>query len=1514
MSAYPSLSNPDFYKISEEILAWWQKEEIFEQSISSREGKESFTFYEGPPSANGTPGIHHVMARTIKDIFCRYQTLKGKQVKRKGGWDTHGLPIELQVEKELGITKDDIGKKISVEDYNQKCREAVMKFTDQWNQLTEMMGYWVDLNDPYITYKNDYIESLWFLLKKLYDKGLLYKGYTIQPYSPAAGTGLSSHELNQPGTYKEVKDTSIVAQFKISDWEKVSRLRQLKFSQKIAFTRNEVSGQLLKEERAKVKRLLLDEFRKLVLINKSNGIRIRLGNAGIKEIISFSASSNEIQVLKNLPDLIENALYIESLPSKKDDGTIFHYYLCPVTSNDQDFLCKLVVRQVDKSHLLYDLDLKAIKKLWLEDVTQITQSDVADQPKLRKDTRFISLLSTKNIKFFSVNKNLPAEPFILAWTTTPWTLPSNAALTVGKNIDYQLIETFNPYTFLPISVVCAKERVGSYFNEAGKDGDFAAYKPGDKLIPWKVVAECKGSQLDGIEYEQLMPYVQPAVDSSLPLGEGRGGAAFRVILGDFVTTEDGTGVVHTAPTFGADDFRVAQQNGIPAIMVTGEDGKPMPLVNKQGRFVKEVTDYALEPVKEQYLTDEEKEAARQQQGRDKYLSVDERIGIKLKTENRAFNVQKFDHPYPHCWRTDKPVLYYPLDSWFIRTTAVKDKMIALNKQINWKPESTGTGRFGNWLENLVDWNLSRSRYWGTPLPIWRTEDGTEELCIGSVAQLLDEMLAAIQSGKLTNEQIEINQDYIDRAKPHPKSLSKEEGLLESTNNNSPLSSGEGLGERSHTWLNFVGTTDPHTWKNLKIFARENRKNPTEAESVLWQALRNNSLGFKIRRQHAISDFIADFVCIPARLVIEVDGEYHNQPEFISYDINRTAFLKEHGFKVIRFTNDQVINDIEEVKKSISEETLKIMVGNSSTIRESQEFSSLPFEEGQSEVELDLHRPFVDNIVLVSPSGKPMTRETDLIDVWFDSGAMPYAQWHYPFENQEVFHKNFPADFISEGVDQTRGWFFTLHAIASMLSDDADINNALSPAFLNVVSTGLVLDKDGEKMSKRKGNVINPFEAIRNYGPDPVRWYMITNSNPWDNLRFNLDGITEVRNKFFGTLANTYNFFALYANIDGYTVEENNKVAHADLTEIDRWVLSKLASLVKEVDGYYADYEPTKAGRAIQDFVSDHLSNWYVRLGRKRFWRGEMTANKKAAYQTLHECLLTVSQLMSPIAPFFGEWLYRSVTNQGASNSVHLTLFPSVSEAAIDPNLEAAMDLAQRTSSLVHSLRKNHKLKVRQPLGRMLVPVVSKEFRASMEKVEDLILSEVNIKQLEYIEDTAGLVEKSAKPNFKKLGKTLGPKLKAFGELVAGLNQSQINDYEKTGSLEVELDGEKMTLVTEDLEIRSENIPGWVVANDQEITVALDLSLSDDLKMEGIARDVVNRVQNQRKDMGLEVMDRIRIRFSKTSNDLVTQALEANKEYICTETQANSLEIVDGVSLDQVLELDELSVNFDILKS
>ncbi len=1142
MSVYPQPGNLDFHAISDEILLWWKQESVFEASISSREGAEPYTFFEGPPSANGTPGIHHVMARTIKDIFCRYQTLKGRQVKRKGGWDTHGLPIELQVEKELGITKDDIGKKISVEEYNLKCREAVMKFTDQWNELTEMMGYWVDLDDPYITYKNEYIESLWFLLKKLYDKGLLYKGYTIQPFSPAAGTGLSSHEINQPGTYRDVKDTSIVAQFKVLPGEKSAAL------------------------------------------------------LGISD----------------------------------------------------------------------------------------------------------------------------AEVFILAWTTTPWTLPSNSALTLGKNIDYQLIRTFNPYTHLPISVLCAKERLSAYFPEAGKDLQFDSFKPGDKIIPWKVIGEWKGAALEGIEYEQLMPYVQPE------------GKAFRVITGDFVTTEDGTGVVHTAPTFGADDFRVAQQHGIPAILVKDEDGKPVPLVNRQGRFVKEVIDFALEPVKEQYLSEEEKEDAMRLQGRDKYLSVDERIGIKLKTENRAFNVQKFEHPYPHCWRTDKPILYYPLDSWFIRTTAVKDKMVALNKQINWKPESTGTGRFGNWLENLVDWNLSRSRYWGTPLPIWRNDAG-EEICIGSIAQLKSEVEAAQNSANLNTEQSEAN----------------------------------------------------------------------------------------------------------------------------------TAFLAA------------------------------VEAGN-----------------------FDLHRPYVDKIYLVSKSGQVLIRETDLIDVWFDSGAMPYAQWHFPFENKDTFLKNFPADFISEGVDQTRGWFFTLHAIASMLSDDPEIAGNLSPAFLNVVSTGLVLDKDGEKMSKRKGNVINPFDALRKYGPDPVRWYMITNSNPWDNLRFNLEGITEVRNKFFGTLANTYSFFALYANIDGYRAGQNPHLPADKLIETDRWILSKLNSLVKEVDACYEDYEPTKAGRAIQDFVADQLSNWYVRLGRKRFWRGELNENKIAAYQTLHECLSTVSRLMSPIAPFFSEWLYKALSGNeksAAADSVHLSIFPKYNPAMENLELEAAMELAQRTSSLVHSLRKNHKLKVRQPLGRMLIPVVSPTFRKRMEQIEELILSEVNIRNLEYIENTAGLVEQSARPNFRKLGKSLGPKLKAFGEAVAKMSQEEIIQYETQGKLEILVEEEKFQLEADDLEIRSENIPGWVVANDLEITVALDLSLSDDLLMEGIARDIVNRIQNQRKDTGLEVMDKIRILFNRNDKELVNKAIESHREYICTETQANSLEFQDGEKLPNELEMEDTSLWFGIEK-
>lgn len=1134
---FPEYKNLDYAAVADEILHFWKENRVFEQSVEGREGKPSFTFFEGPPSANGTPGIHHVMARTIKDIFCRYQTLKGHQVKRKGGWDTHGLPIELQVEKELGITKEDIGTKISVEEYNQRCRETVMRFTDQWNDLTEKMGYWVDLENPYVTYHNEYIESIWYLLKKLHEKGLLYKGYTIQPYSPAAGTGLSSHELNMPGTYKEVKDVSIVAQFKVK------------------------------------------------LTGKS--------------------------------------------------GYLF---------------------------------------------------DAADSDDI----------------------------YILAWTTTPWTLPSNAALTVGKNIGYQLIKTFNPYTHLPVNVVVARDRVSAYFPEKGKDGDFGAYQAGDKLIPWSVVMDLKGEHLEGIEYEQLMPYVQPEIK------------AFRVILGDFVTTEDGTGVVHTAPTFGADDFRVSQQNGIPGILVKDETGKDVPLVDKRGRFVKEVTDFALEYVKEQYLNDEEKEAERGKQGRDKYLSVDERIGILLKTENKAFNVQKFDHPYPHCWRTDKPVLYYPLDSWFIRTTAKKAELVALNKTINWKPESTGTGRFGNWLENLVDWNLSRSRYWGTPLPIWRSEDG-EEVCIGSIAELKAALEHAQKDGVLNDE------------------------------------------------------------------------------------------------QRAAND----------------------------------AFLSKLGTEA-----------------------------------------------------LDLHRPYVDEIYFVSAYGKVMVRETDLIDVWFDSGAMPYAQWHYPFENKDIFKTSYPADFISEGVDQTRGWFFTLHAIAGMLFD--------SVAFKNVVSTGLVLDKDGEKMSKRKGNVINPFEALSKYGIDPIRWYMVTNSNPWDNLRFNLEaGVTEVRNKFFGTLTNTYNFFALYANLDGYELNEFDRVPYEKLGEMDRWILSKLNSLVQDVDGYYADYEPTRAGRAIQDFVSDHLSNWYVRLSRRRFWKGELTDDKRAAFETLQECLLTVAQLMSPIAPFYSDWLYRNLTEGVrekaiAGNtplrfaSVHLTDFHPVEASRIDPELEASMELAQRVSSLVHSIRKVNKIKVRQPLSRVLVPVLNEFTKQRLARVEELIKAEVNVKAVELLDDTSGVLNKKVKPNFKALGPKFGPKMKEVAAAIQGMDTAAIAALEKASSLE--LNG--FTVELSDVEILTEDLPGYLTAQEGGLTVALDVHISEELRYEGIAREFVNRIQNLRKDSGFEVADKIAISVS-TSEDLIRTALRANSEYICTETQALSLNLLDTLADAVSVEMDEVALNVKV---
>ena len=1015
MSKYKEYKQLDLPKVADEILDFWEKDKIFDQSISSREGNEPFVFYEGPPSANGLPGIHHVMARAIKDIFCRYKTQKGFQVKRKAGWDTHGLPVELGVEKELGITKEDIGKTISVEEYNQKCREAVMRYTDVWNNLTQKMGYWVDMDDPYVTYENKYIETVWYLLKKLYDKGLIYKGYTIQPYSPAAGTGLSTHELNQPGCYRDVKDTSATAMFKV------------------------------------------------------------------------------------------------------------------VKNEDSDFLFK----------------------------------------------------------------DLQGDLFFIAWTTTPWTLPSNTALGVGGKIDYVKVKTFNKYTHEPITVVLAKELLGKWFNTKNADLPLNNYKEDGKNIPYEIVDEFKGSRLEGLRYEQLLPYKQPEE-----------GDAFRVILGDFVTTEDGTGIVHLAPSYGADDFRVTKANGIGALH----------LVDNQGRFTEEVTDFAGMYVKNAYYDE----------GKAPEKSVDVEISIKLKEENRAFDVQKYEHSYPHCWRTDKPVLYFPLDSWFIKTTAVKDKLIANNNTINWKPESTGKGRFGNWLENLQDWNLSRSRYWGIPIPIWTTEDREEQICIGSAEQLKAECEKAV-----------------------------EKGLMD--------------------------------------------KNP-----------------------------LADFE--PGNMD---EDNYHT---------------------------------------------------------------------------FDFHRPFVDEIILVSPSGKPMKREMDLIDVWFDSGSMPYAQWHYPFENKELIDENkfYPADFIAEGVDQTRGWFFTLHAIATLCFD--------SVAYKNVVSNGLVLDKNGQKMSKRLGNAVDPFETLKKYGPDATRWYMVTNAQPWDNLKFDEEGIVEVQRKFFGTLYNTYNFFALYANIDGFKFQEE-EIPFEERPEIDRWILSKLNSLIKTVDAAFADYEPTKAGRAIQEFTTDHLSNWYVRLCRRRFWKGDYTQDKISAYQTLYTCLETLAKLSAPIAPFFMDRLYQDlnkVSGRETSTSVHLADFGKLNESNIDVDLEERMEIAQKLSSMVLALRKKESIRVRQPLQKMMVPILDPTFKRQLEDVEDLILSEVNVKELEYLEETAGVLVKKIKPDFKKLGPKFGKEMKQVAAAVNQMSQEQIAELEANESIELALQDNTIQLELSDVEIsKVENSEGVI---------------------------------------------------------------------------------------------------------
>ncbi len=1129
---FPEYKKFDLSEINKEINASWKEQNIFEKSIESRKDQATFVFNEGPPSANGKPGIHHVMARTIKDVFCRYKTQQGFHVQRKAGWDTHGLPVELAVEGAMGITKEDVGTKISIKEFNAACRKDVMKYTSMWEELTEKMGYWINMEDPYITYDNKYIETVWYLLKELHKKDLLYKGYSIQPFSPAAGSGLSTHELNQPGCYRDIKDTTVVAQFKV--------------------IRDDISAPL------------------------------------------FEA---------------------------------------------------------------IDTDL-----------------------------------------------------YIMAWTTTPWTLPSNTALTVGAKIEYVLVRTFNPYTGIPITVVLAKELMERFFPETNAELPLDEYETGNKLVPYKVVKSLKGSELKGLSYEQLLDWVKPE------------GKAFKVVTGDFVTTEDGTGIVHTAPTFGADDFRVAMTNNISALTVLDKAGNIQPLVDRKGRFFKlsdldetfvreHVNLKSYGPYEGKYVKNEYDESKGE---KDPTIDVD--IAVQLKLDNKAFRIEKHVHNYPHCWRTDKPVLYYPLDSWFVRTTAMKERMMELNKTINWKPESTGTGRFGKWLENLVDWNLSRSRFWGTPLPIWVTEDKKEQICIGSVAELKLEVEKAVAAGLMSS-------------------------------------------------------------------------NP-----------------------------LADFT--------EGDNSKENYNVF------------------------------------------------------------------------DLHRPFVDDLVLVSASGQAMFREPVLIDVWFDSGSMPYAQYHYPFEHKDDFDQLFPADFIAEGVDQTRGWFFTLHAIATTLFD--------SVAFKNIISNGLVLDKNGNKMSKRLGNGVDPFGAIEKYGSDPLRWYMITNSQPWDNLKFDISGVDEVKRKFFGTLYNTYSFFALYANVDGFTYGAG-EVAVEERPEIDRWIISLLNTLIKDVGEQYEDYEPTRAARLIQDFVTENLSNWYVRLNRKRYWGGEFDSDKRAAYQTLYTCLETVSMLAAPIAPFYMDKLFNdlnAITGRHKAESVHLSSFPEYNESLIDTALEKRMDVAQKLSSMVLGLRRKVNIKVRQPLNKIMLPVSGPGFQKQVEAVKPLILNEVNIKEIEYITDTTGILVKRIKPNFKTLGPRYGKLMKEVSGAITSMDQEQIARFEKDQTCEIDAGGASLRLTLDDVEIISEDIPGWLVANEGAITVALDIHVTEKLRQEGISRELVNRIQNIRKESGFDVTDKIEVLIER--HELINDAVELHGKYIGAQTLAESVQLTDSLenSGSKRIDIDE----------